>query len=106
MIKIKSIILKQFDNKTKKFEWHINTRFDNKTKKKLKFNIIEMIYMTAQVMCMAYFSWLDASSRIIIIELDYGVTRSTNDLCVMDRFFIFKVQMINPTDQNIFYMKI
>jgi hypothetical protein len=39
-------------------------------------------------------------------ELGYGATRSTDDPCAMGRFSIFKVQMVNQTDQNIFHMKI
>jgi hypothetical protein len=35
-------------------------------------------------------------------ELGYGTTRSTDDPCVMGRFSVFKVQMIDPTGQNIF----
>jgi FAD synthase len=43
---------------------------------------------------------------IIIKEFGYGATRSTDDLCVTDRFFVFKVQIVDPIDQNIFHMKI
>jgi hypothetical protein len=39
-------------------------------------------------------------------ELGYNAMRSTDDPYAMDRFFIFKIQMINITTQNDFHMKI
>jgi hypothetical protein len=39
-------------------------------------------------------------------DLGYGAIHSTDCVCVMDQFFIFKVQMIDPTIQNDFRMKI
>jgi hypothetical protein len=39
-------------------------------------------------------------------EFGYGVVRSTDDLCATNRFSIFKVQIVDLTGQNIFYMKI
>jgi hypothetical protein len=39
-------------------------------------------------------------------ELGYGATRSTDDPCATDYLSIFKVEMIDPTGQNIFHMKI
>jgi hypothetical protein len=41
-----------------------------------------------------------------VYEFDYGATRSTDGPCVMDRFSVFKVQMIDPTDYNVLHMKI
>jgi hypothetical protein len=41
-----------------------------------------------------------------VYELDYGATRSTNGPCAMDRFSVFKVQMIDLTDYNVLHMKI
>jgi hypothetical protein len=41
-----------------------------------------------------------------IYELGYGATRSTDGLFATDCFFVFKVQMINPTGRNIFHIQI
>jgi hypothetical protein len=39
-------------------------------------------------------------------EFGYGAMRSTDGPCATDRFSVFKVQIVNPTGQNIFHMKI
>jgi hypothetical protein len=39
-------------------------------------------------------------------EIRYDAMRSTDGLCAMDRFSVFKVQMINPAGKCVFYMKI
>jgi hypothetical protein len=39
-------------------------------------------------------------------EFSYGATRSTDDICATDRFSVFKVQIVDPTGQNSFHMKI
>jgi hypothetical protein len=39
-------------------------------------------------------------------ELGYDATRNMNDPCAMARFSVFKVQMADPTGQNIFHIKI
>jgi hypothetical protein len=41
----------------------------------------------------------------IYIYICYSTTRSTDDLCAINCFAVFKVQMVNPTSQNIFHMK-
>jgi hypothetical protein len=43
---------------------------------------------------------------INLVEFGYGTMRSTDGLCTTDRFSIFKVQIVDPTGQNIFHMKI
>jgi hypothetical protein len=35
-------------------------------------------------------------------EFGSGATRSTDGLCITDRFFVFKIQMVDLIGQNIF----
>jgi hypothetical protein len=39
-------------------------------------------------------------------EFSYGAMRSTNGPCATDYFFIFKVQIVDLTYQNILHIKI
>jgi hypothetical protein len=41
----------------------------------------------------------------VYIKLGYGVRRTTDDSCATDRFFVFKIQMVDPTSQNISHIK-